>query len=159
MRILKSMVLFFTLGLLLVLTPNFANAEQGDTIPEGNQESIRIPIVEPEDSSEDSLQKFSAASTNNIGYVDVWVTNNPKKINWEVVVYAPYKGNGFTGHFSITNLSTGLSHGSYDITGMKGSISPPIYRGKYGGRLSGVLLYNGVTTGVTLSSPYLVWTI
>ncbi|HWO95655.1 MAG TPA: hypothetical protein VNM45_04840 [Bacillus sp. (in: firmicutes)] len=150
----KITALFFILGLLLASTPSLTYAKQNDTIPE---ENIHIPIVKPK--PKDSSQKASAASTQSIGYVDLWVSHSPTKINWKVVVYPPHKGNGFDGYLSITNLDSGFSHGRYPITKMKGALTPPIKKARYGGRLSGVLLYNGVTTGVTMESKYLVWEI
>lgn len=158
MSILRKTVLFFSLVLIVVLTPSLAFAEQVSIPPKDSQEilHIRQPLVEPGDST----QKNSASiniETSDVGYVDVWISTNPKKINWNVVVYPPYKGNGFIGYFNITNLSSGLSSGRYDVTTMSGSMTPPIYTGKYGATLTGVLTYNGVTTGVTLNSPYLVW--
>jgi hypothetical protein len=154
LSIIKKLVI--TLVFLLALTPSLANAEQGDTFSEGSQETLHIrqPIVEPQDST----QKTSAASSQaSVGHVDVWISTNPKKINWEVVVYPPYKGNGFNGWLNITNLSSGLNSGRYNIKTMVGSMSPPIYNGRYGAMLTGVLTYNGVTTGVTMESKYLTW--
>lgn len=157
---LKKIGLFFTLVLLLNLTPASTYASENDTLSETNEETLRIqqPIVTPESlnkaSTNDSSQQAAAS---NVGYVDVWITGSPKKINWKVVVYPPYKGNGFNGSISITNLDSGLSHGQYSVKTMSGSMSTPILRSRYGAKLSGVLTYNGVTTGITMASPYLSW--
>lgn len=154
------MALFFILVLLLALIPSLTYAEQGDIFPEGSQETLHIRqlIVKPEDSTKGSSQKTSATSSAaSVGHVDVWISAT-KRINWEVTVYPPYKGNGFDGFLNITNLSTGLSMGRNPVETMKGSMSSPPYSGRYGARLVGVLTYNGVTTGVTLESAYLTWT-
>lgn len=158
LNILKKIGLFVTLAILLSLTPVLTYAAENNTSHEDKQDTLQIrqPIVSPNSSAKDSPQKASAAS--NVGYVDVWVSGSPKRIYWNVVVNPPYRGNGFNGYINITDLNSGLSHGNMSIAGMKGSISTPILRSRYGARISGVLTYNGVTTGVTMESPYLTWT-
>lgn len=156
----KMMIpLLFALVLLLSILPGMTYAKENNTNLNDNQE-IRIPIAKPE-ANETSKQKGTTKATaaNNVGYVDVWISNNPKRINWKVVVNPPYKGNGFKGILNITNLSSGLNYGREPITKMSGKLVPPLYLGKYGARLEGVLTYNGVTTGVTVFSPYLVFEI
>ncbi|MEP9405605.1 hypothetical protein ABKP09_04680 [Peribacillus frigoritolerans] len=165
MTFLRKLALFFTLVLLFALIPSLASAEQGNTVPDGDQENlhIQVPIEKVEDSNGDSSKdsskesKVVAAAASNVGYVDVWVTKSPKKINWKVHVNPPYKGNGFNGWLSVTHLTQG-SNQRYHITTMSGSLTPPIPTGTYGGRLEGTLTYNGSVTGVTLASGYLQWT-
>ena len=155
----KKITLFFTLVLMFTLIPSLASAEQGDALPESSLENthIQIPIEKVEDSSQESQESKAIKAASNVGYVDVWISNNPKKINWKVVVNPPYKGNGFNGILSVTQLNQGQTQRN-SINTMSGSLSPPIYTGKYGARLEGTLTYNGVVTGVTIASSYLTWT-
>ncbi|PKR82468.1 hypothetical protein [Heyndrickxia camelliae] len=158
-KVFKKISLLFTLALTLSILPVMSHAAENTTDISDIQDGIRIPIVKP-DVANDTLKQgvtTQAATANNVGYVDVWMSYNPKRINWKVVVNPPYRGNGFVGELSVTHLSTGLNSGRYKITKMSGNLVPPIFRGKYGARLEGVLTYNSVTTGVTVYSPYLVY--
>ena len=164
MTFFRKLALIFTLVFVFALIPSLASAEQGNTVPDGDQENlhIQIPIEKVEDSNGDSSKnseesKVVAAAASNVGYVDLWVTKSPKKINWKVHVNPPYKGNGFNGWLSVTHLSQG-SNSRYHITTMSGSVSPPMPTGPYGGKLEGTLTYNGTVTGVTIASGYLRWT-
>lgn len=160
MNTLKKISLFFALTFLLNLTSALTYDSDNAVLADTNEETLQIqqPIVSPESLNKSSTKDSSQqAAASNVGYVDVWISGSPKKINWKVVVYPPYKGNGFNGSIRITNLDSGLSHGQYSVKTMSGSMSTPILRSRYGAQLSGVLTYNGVTTGITMASPYLTW--
>lgn len=158
MSILRKMSLFLILGMLVVLAPSIGNAEEQDDFEvESEIASIRIPLVQTAETSVDSHQKSSIATISNVGYVDFWLTTSPYKLNYAVTVNPPYRGNGFSGSINVTNMDSGLSHGSYSISGMNGSITPPSYKNRYSATLSGALLDNGKPTGVTLYSKAIVW--
>jgi hypothetical protein len=138
-QIKKWNTLFLCLACLLLLKPYNVSANYDSEVLSATDDIVL---------SKDERQRAKVQ----IGTLKIWVTNSPKRLNWQVTMRPPYNATGFKGTWNITDIY----HGSIqrtNISGLKGYISQPMLKSQYMASLSGKV----IPTGYALGSSSIRW--
>jgi hypothetical protein len=144
----KILTMILASILTFTLAPYLANAKPVE------QEQLNVTEVHSVSESisltEDSSQRQARAAQ--VGKLDIWISNSPKRINWKITMFPPYNGKSFTGTFAIANLKSGATQ-RVGVKGMSGYISQPMLKSTYRASLSGKVS----PVGYALGSQSLIW--
>ncbi|EUJ33872.1 hypothetical protein MFLO_01570 [Listeria floridensis FSL S10-1187] len=128
-----------------ILSPTISSAKQVPSNDSSKVYTQEIAITKEQNPRTRALSR--------IGTLNIWVSTKPKRLNWKITMNPPYRGTGFKGSWSIAELSHGTPTQRVNVTGMSGSITPPMLRNTYGAPLSGKV----TPVGYVLGSKYLVY--
>ncbi|MBC1351390.1 hypothetical protein HB837_02925 [Listeria innocua] len=101
--------------------------------------------IELSDNKENN-NKSNMRALQKVGNMKIWVTNSPKRINWQITMNAPYKATGFKGILNIADIYHGGTQ-RVNVSGLKGYISQPMLKSQYMASVSGKVTPVGYAMG------------